>query len=179
MRTDFYWSCAFRDSYVAYSYISVAFSLSSRSIQCIVDGPDLRLSWFSIIRRTRCTRRRITDAKNASRLSFRGGYRVTLETRRSREEGQQSLDCSDGRWSALSIFRSREIDAKHCRLRKVDGGLGQHEVAESATRLKREQPDRRLSMWVSFANIIIRINKIRWLVNISWAISNSSLSLLL
>lgn len=51
-------------------------------------------------------------------------------TRKSRE-GQQSLDCDDGRWSALSILCNREIDAKHCRLRKVDGGLEQHEIAGS------------------------------------------------
>lgn len=36
--------------------------------------------------------------------------------------------------------RSRRIDAKHCRLRKVDGRLGKHELAESVPEWRGEEP---------------------------------------
>jgi len=68
----------------------------------------------------------------------------------------QSLDCDstvvDRR---CRYYRSRWIDAKHCRLRKVDSRLGKHELTRSAARSIMEAQD------FSFQRLLGKISRRR------------------
>lgn len=134
--TDLFNICEFSFPVVCYPaclHIHVYSVFTFIALQCIVDGPDLRLCRFSITRWTQPARSSRSLSLGVSRPFHAAAGIAWLSKLGESREGQQSLDCNDGRWSALSILCNREIDAKHCRLRKVDGRLGQHEIAGGAS----------------------------------------------